>query len=492
MAEQKSALSTATAVLQQRRAGILLHPTSLPSGKLDGDVERWLELLADNGFRLWQVLPLCEPQSGLSPYQCSSTYAINPALAGDLPTYDETSSGYQAFCEEQVFWLDDYVLFKVLKQKFEQRAWYDWPLEYRNREAAVMAELAQQYVDEMAQLKWQQYQLFHRWQLIKKKATSLDILLFGDLPIFVGHDSADVWAHPEWFLLDESGHPVYVTGVPPDYFSETGQRWGNPHYNWETMQADDFVWWKSRIDYHLAQFDIIRIDHFRGLEAAWMIDADCETAVDGHWQKVPGDSLLASLLKKYRAELGTQATTPEEALEQIQLPFVAEDLGIITEEVTALRKKYHLPGMSILQFGFDAFDDNPHKVRNIDEDRVVYTGTHDNDTTVGWFNTLENDAKNNVMQTLALSDSGADITHEEAAVLVLNKMLVMAMQSKANTCIIPMQDYLQLDSDARMNIPGTVEGNWRWQFSWSQLEGDLAQQQKQFFDRLIRQSHRCR
>lgn len=223
-----------------------------------------------------------------------------------------------------------------------------------------------------------------------------------------------------------------------------------------------------------------------------MIDADCETAVDGHWQKVPGDSLLASLLKKYRAELGTQATTPEEALEQIQLPFVAEDLGIITEEVTALRKKYHLPGMSILQFGFDAFDDNPHKVRNIDEDRVVYTGTHDNDTTVGWFNTLENDAKNNVMQTLALSDSGADITHEEAAVLVLNKMLVMAMQSKANTCIIPMQDYLQLDSDARMNIPGTVEGNWRWQFSWSQLEGDLAQQQKQFFDRLIRQSHRCR
>ena len=308
----------------------------------------------------------------------------------------------------------------------------------------------------------------------------MGILLFGDMPIFVAHDSADVWAHPELFLLDTDGNMKAVTGVPPDYFSETGQRWGNPHYDWDAMRKDDFAWWKSRIHHHLELFDLVRIDHFRGLEAAWVINASCETAVDGHWQKIPGDELLASI----KSSIGNHDDW---------LPFVAEDLGVITPEVTALRKKYHLPGMSILQFGFDAFEDNPHKPQNITEDTVVYTGTHDNDTTKGWFNSLDDDVKNHVLKTLNLpivnasevEDSDVDNpqTHSstedrtscwydnvDVADFVVERLVDNAMHSRANICMIPVQDCLHLDSSARMNIPGTTTGNWQWQFQWEQIE----------------------
>ncbi len=463
--------------LQQRRAGILLHPTSLPSGILDDDVDRWLQMMADTGFSVWQVLPLGEPQAGLSPYQCSSAFAFNPVLLPVSSTQwsalDECDNDFIDFCNKQKFWLDDYVLFKVLKKHFNDAAWIDWPELWKSHDTETMQRSAKEYEQQITELKWQQYQLHKRWHQIRELASSMDILLFGDMPIYIGHDSADVWAHPELFLLDSNGNMEVVSGVPPDYFSETGQRWGNPHYDWEAMRKDGFSWWKARIHHHLEQFDLVRIDHFRGLEAAWMIDASCETAVDGRWQEMPGDELLSSI-----------KSSIEECYNQ--LPFVAEDLGIITPEVTALRKKYQLPGMSILQFGFDEFEDNPHKPQNIKEDTVVYTGTHDNDTTKGWFNSLEEHVKTHVLNVLNLpvADDTDDVVGEndhvmdhdscwfdnvDMADLVVERLIDNAMHSRANICIIPIQDCLHLDSDARMNTPGTISGNWQWRFQWDQI-----------------------
>lgn len=458
--------------LQQRRAGILLHPTSLPSGTLDSDVDRWLQLMSETGFSVWQVLPLGEPQNGLSPYQCTSAFAFNPGLLPGFPAIDETDSSFIRFCEKQKYWLDDYALFKVLKQHFNDTAWTEWPDQWKFRDAEILVQSARENETAISELKWQQYQLHKRWHEIRDKASELGILLFGDMPIFVAHDSADVWAHPEWFLLDSQGNMTVVTGVPPDYFSETGQRWGNPHYDWDTMREDDFGWWKSRIDHHLELFDLVRFDHFRGLEAVWVIDASCETAVDGHWQKIPGDELLSSLQANIKN--GSE-----------QLPFVAEDLGIITPEVTALKNKYHLPGMSILQFGFDEFEDNPHKTQNIKENTIVYTGTHDNDTTKGWFNSLEDNVKNHVLHILNLPVAeNSDASGEECvdtdrascwydnldvADLVVDKLVDIAMHTRANICIVPIQDCLHLDTEARMNTPGTITDNWQWKLTWDQL-----------------------
>ncbi|NOQ89695.1 MAG: 4-alpha-glucanotransferase [Gammaproteobacteria bacterium] len=456
--------------LQQRRAGILLHPTSLPSGILDSDVERWLQMMSDTGFSVWQVLPLGEPQSGLSPYQCSSAFAFNPLLLPEISEVDQCDKDFIDFCNKQTFWLNDYVLFKVLKQHFNDVSWVEWPDKWKFRDAETLQQSCQQFEKNITELKWQQYQLDKRWHEIKLKASAMGILLFGDMPIFIGHDSADVWAHPEWFLLDSNGNMKVVSGVPPDYFSATGQRWGNPHYDWKAMQEDDYTWWKSRIHHHLEQFDLVRIDHFRGLEAAWVIDASCETAVEGNWQKMPGDELLSSI---------------KSSLDKCynRLPFVAEDLGIITPEVTALKNKYQLPGMSILQFGFDEFEDNPHKPKNIKEDTVVYTGTHDNDTTKGWFNSLEAHVKEHVLRVLDLPlDDSAGVDDQDTEVsscwydninvadLVVEKMVDNAMYSAANICIIPIQDCLHLGTDARMNTPGTITGNWQWQLQWQQIE----------------------
>lgn len=459
----QQAITEASADLAIRRAGILLHPTSLPSGVLNDDVERWLQLLSDTGFSIWQLLPLGEPQVDLSPYQCISAFAMNPALLPEYPAVNESDRGYIDFCQQQQFWLDDFALFKVLKQHFKQSSWHDWPDDWKHRDQQQLLQAKEQYETAIVDLKWQQYQLHKRWQDVRTKASQMGILLFGDLPIFVAFDSADVWAHPEQFLMDADANMEVVTGVPPDYFSETGQRWGNPHYDWQAMQQDGYAWWKSRIRHHRQQFDLLRIDHFRGLEAVWMINASCETAVDGVWQKVPGDDLLASLKQ------GDEA-----------LPFIAEDLGMITPEVTALRKKYQLPGMSILQFGFDEFEDNPHKPQNITEDTVVYTGTHDNDTTKGWFNGLEDHVKTYVLQTLKLieaNDSDGTVI-PDAADLVVETLMDNALKSRANTCIFPMQDCLHLGSEARMNTPGTITGNWAWQFDWSMLNNYLINEMR--------------
>jgi len=300
---------------------------------------------------------------------------------------------------------------------------------------------------EILHIKQLQYRVNRAWQRVRQHASDLDIELFGDMPIFIAHDSVDTWSQPEKFLLDDEGRPTYVTGVPPDYFAEFGQRWGNPHYRWELMLEDDFSWWIARMQRQFELFDLVRIDHFRGLVAVWMIDANCETAVDGFWQETPGDALLQAL-----------------ATDFAELPIVAEDLGIITPEVRQLRDKYRLPGMSVLQFAFDHFEDNPHKPANITANSIVYTGTHDNDTSTGWFNALRPHQQEFVFQVLGVPPT------EDIATL----MIETALNSRANRAIAPLQDFLGLDGTARMNTPGVSEGNWRWRFEWDMLPPQLA------------------
>jgi 4-alpha-glucanotransferase len=339
----------------------------------------------------------------------------------------------------------------------------------------ALARARRLYADEIGELSWQQYQLHLRWQAIRQNANSKGILLFGDMPLYVAHNSADVWANRERFLLDENGMMTVVSGVPPDYFSATGQRWGNPHYNWDYMREHRYAWWLERVQAHLEQFDLLRIDHFRGLEAAWVINATCDTAVEGEWQPMPGDELLARI----RETAG-------------RLPIVAEDLGTITPAVTALRKKYHLPGMSVLQFGFDAFEDNPHKPKNIEEDRVAYTGTHDNDTTLGWFLSLPADVQLTVIKTLKVPDvilADGSMT-ADAANRVVESLIKTALMSRASLCIIPLQDCLHLGSEARMNTPGTIHDNWSWSFRWEQITPGKVQAIHRLIiesDRLINQ-----
>jgi 4-alpha-glucanotransferase len=441
-----------------RRAGILLHPTSLPSRVLDADADRWLETLSAAGIGVWQVLPLGEPQSGLSPYQCISAFALNPALLNSYPAAVYSTEKFRTYCATN-HWLKDYATFKLLHQRFDNAPWFNWPDKFRHHDPDALDQFRREHAQEFLHLLWQQFVLHNRWLQLKQHANNSGILLFGDMPLFVAHDSVDVWANPDQFLLDENGMPSFVAGVPPDYYSATGQRWGNPHYNWEVMQASGFAWWRQRMQNHLDLFDLVRIDHFRGLEAAWMIDAACETAVDGHWEKMPGAALLSSLLE----DLG-------------QLPIVAEDLGIITPEVTALRKQFHLPGMSVLQFGFDAHEDNPHKPHNIETDRVVYTGTHDNDTTRGWFESMPSHEQQHVLQTLGIdAQQKSSATLSDLAGQVLTKLVEQAMNSRASLCMIPWQDILQLDGSARMNTPGTIDGNWQWSFQWEQLDNHVIE-----------------
>lgn len=434
----------------KRLSGALLHPTSLPSGKMDKDAFRWLDFMADAGLRVWQVLPLGVPQGNLSPYQCYSAFALNPALlslVSELPTELEQNEGYKKWYEAEAYWLNDYALFRVIKDQKNQKSWFQWEEPLKFREAEALEAFRDEHLTEIESIYWQQYQLYQGWQEIRDYAAQHDIYLFGDMPIFVAHDSADVWANQSCFLLDDSGMPTIVAGVPPDYFSETGQLWGNPHYNWDTLQETNFEWWVNRLKNHFQLFDLVRIDHFRGLEAVWVVDAEEKTAENGEWQKVMGEGLLQTL----QDELGN-------------VPLVAEDLGIITKEVNALREQFHLPGMSVLQFSFDNHDDNPHKPKNITHDRIAYTGTHDNDTTEGWFQSLDGDNQQHVMQALNVDDP----------IRVTPTLIDTSFASDAQLAIVPLQDFLQLDSTARMNIPGTVDGNWQWQFKWDQISEDLA------------------
>ena len=438
-------------VFDCRLAGVLLHLRSLGSAENANRIYHWLDFMEKAGLKVWQFLPLGVPHEDGSPYQTQSAFAVDPCLfpeAAMIFGLDPHGEDFDRYCSEQSIWLDDYAMYTALKRLYAGRPWFDWLPAHRDRDPAALETLAKQHEEEIRAVKWQQYSLLEYWKGLHRHASDMGVLLFGDLPIFVAHDSADVWAHPEWFLLDAEGQLLYESGVPPDYFSETGQHWGNPHYNWEAMQKDGFSWWLARIRYLLEWVDIFRIDHFRGFEAVWMIDADSKTAAEGHWQKTPGEALLETI----RDQLG-------------EVPMIAENLGVITPEVTQLQERFKLPGMAVLQFAFDEFEDNPHKPWNMSAQTVAYTGTHDNDTMSGWFASLTDEQRNNVYEMLSIDPDDDPVWG----------MIDSVMASKAWLSVVPMQDFLSLGSEHRMNTPGTIEGNWQWLLPDDACEGDLAE-----------------
>jgi 4-alpha-glucanotransferase len=475
------------AVLEQRRAGILLHPTSLPgsvgNGDLGADAHRFVDFLAQAGFSVWQMLPLGPTHRDGSPYHSLSLHAGNPMLISldrlvewgwlepDRPdsgmnvaayrverlaqahktfmqrATDSDQRAFEAFINREAHWLEDYALYRALRREFSGHAWFQWPAPLRDREPEALAAARVRLGDELEQVCFEQFVFARQWEALRSHAEQRNLLLFGDMPIFVAHDSVDVWMQREYFQLDDSGQPTAVAGVPPDYFSAQGQRWGNPLYRWERMQADGFRWWIARMNTEFRRFDLLRVDHFRGFEACWEIPAADATAVNGHWVRVPGEALFESLLRHFGS-----------------LPLVAEDLGMITPEVLALRDKYELPGMEILQFAFDSGADNPYLPHNHRKMGVVYTGTHDNDTTLAWFENLPAGRQLRVVEYLGYP-------HEPMPWPLVRA----ALASVSQLAIVPMQDILALGRGQRMNTPGTAEGNWSWRFLWEQIAPDLGE-----------------
>lgn len=453
-------------------------------GNIGNEARNFLHFMADSGLSVWQMLPLGPTHADGSPYQCLSAHAGNPELIDlewlllqgwltekDLQQRDNSNkpllqcaankffrSGsdwlqrYEEFVSAQAFWLDDYALFMALKDVYQGKSWTKWPLCYRFCDVDSIREARLQHVDTIRFICFSQFVFFTQWQELRDYAQQLDIKLFGDMPIYVSLDSADVWASKENFLMLPNGRCQYVAGVPPDAFSDEGQLWGNPLYDWEYLQKNNFGWWVERFRTQLQLFDLVRLDHFRGLQACWHIRAEAETAIDGQWVETPGAELLQCLNKAFSS-----------------LPLVAEDLGMITKQVLQLRDDFHLPGMSVLQFAFDAQLDNEYLPYKHRRNSVVYTGTHDNDTSLGWYNNLPDYARRHLHDYL-----GAGETEKLNMPWELNRM---ALASVANLAILPMQDLLGLDSSYRMNTPGTTEGNWSWRFKWSQvwpqLPGDL-------------------
>jgi 4-alpha-glucanotransferase len=461
--------------LERRRAGVLLHPTSLPSGDFGADAWRFIDLLAECGLSVWQMLPLGPTHEDLSPYHALSVHAFNPLLInptrlaewGWIPAgrsggraaqlaaaYDwwrdyadaELREEAEAFFAAADHWLGDYALFGALREREQHRPWWQWSAGLRERDPVALAEARRELASSMDRLRFEQFVAARQWQALRAHADERGVRLFGDMPIFVAHDSADVWARPDCFRLDAAGQPTVVAGVPPDYFSATGQRWGNPLYDWERLAGRGFDWWIERVRTELARFDLVRLDHFRGFEACWEIPASARTAIEGQWRAVPGASLFDAL----RAQFAT-------------LPFVAEDLGYITPAVHALRERYALPGMLVLQFAFDGSPDNPYAPHRHRSERVVYTGTHDNDTTRSWFEGLDAQAQLRVVDYLGFQ-------HEPMPW----PMIRAALASVAQLAVIPMQDLLGLGVGHRMNTPGTTQGNWKWRFEWSELSPPLV------------------
>jgi 4-alpha-glucanotransferase len=467
---------------------VLLHPTALPATPGNGDfgheAYRFIEFLAASGISVWQTLPLGPTHEDGSPYQCLSVHAGNSlfisldwlkdrgwlAQAPDIdsdtsPAHyrkeclqqawhgfqelqdQELKQEYQDFIEAKSAWLDEYALFMAIRRHHEHSHWLEWPEPLRDRHTNALNMARQTLRNEIDQTRFEQFVFFRQWHELRGYARQHGIQLFGDMPIFVSHDSAEVWAHREYFAINEHGQALTVAGVPPDYFSETGQRWGNPHYHWARMQEDGFQWWLERMQTQLELFDLVRIDHFRGFESCWEIPAESETAIDGHWVKAPGEALLNALFNRFH-----------------NLPLIAEDLGTITPEVTALLQQFNLPGMKVLQFAFDGDPDNLYLPHNHIQNCVVYTGTHDNDTTLGWHHTLSPEQQGYLHEYL---------NHPEEEMPW--PMVRSALQSVAQLAVVPLQDILALNSEHRFNTPGTIENNWQWRFNWEQVPHDLPQ-----------------
>lgn len=474
-----------------RRSGLLLHPTSLPGpfgiGELGAAAHSWLEFLAESRQSLWQVMPLGPTGYGDSPYQSFSSFAGNHLLidlgllaeagyleAGELEPLrrlpaervefgalipqktalltlaaerflrgasDSERATLESFVLGRADWLEEYALFMALKEANGGKAWNEWEVGLRGREPAALAAAREQLTGEISRHKVWQYWFFEQWGALRDKAKGLGIEIIGDLPIFVALDSADTWANPKLFHLGAQGAPTVVAGVPPDYFSATGQRWGNPLYDWKALEQEDYGWWVRRVRATLELVDHMRLDHFRGFAAYWEIPAEAPTAATGKWVTGPGQAFFDSL----REQLG-------------ELPFIAEDLGVITPDVEALRGANSLPGMKVLQFAFAGGANDPYLPHNYPRACVVYTGTHDNDTTVGWYEALPAKERDHVRRYLGRGDE--NITWE---------LCRLALASVADTAILPLQDVLNLSSAARMNTPGVAGGNWEWRFRWEDV-----------------------
>jgi 4-alpha-glucanotransferase len=406
-----------------------------------------VDWLASAGFTVWQILPVGPTGADGSPYWVRSDFAGNAAFLDPAELPDPNSSEYEAFVASSREWLDDYALFEVLSTAQGGRPWWEWPVELRERTPTGLAEASRTLGAELTRVKTQQFAFFVQWRRLLDYAHSRGVRLFGDLPFYVAPDSAETWAHRGSFQLDAVGRPVAVAGVPPDYFSETGQLWGNPLYDWEKLREHRFSLWRARIREQLRRVDVLRIDHFRALAAHWAVPAGAPDARGGEWRVTPG----AELMRLVREDLGGD------------LPIVAEDLGVITDDVDALRKGFGLPGMRVLQFGFSGQGDNPHLPHMHDRDSVVYTGTHDNDTTLGWYTSLDERTRHEVDFFLRLSAGSMP----EALVRA-------ALGSVGRLAVIPAQDVLSLGSQARLNTPGTVVGNWTWRLPTGALTPDLA------------------
>lgn len=487
-----------------RAGGILLHPSSLPGnygiGELGKSAFQFLDFLHETGLSLWQILPLGPTGYGNSPYQTLSAFAGNTMLIDldslvaenllsrdslvKLPPADpkridygsviafrnelfaqihrrfvdgknqSMRAPYEHFLHENQFWLNDYAIFRAIKERYGNGPWTDWPEALIHREPAALQSHYEQLRERIESVKFNQFLFFRQWHAIKARANELGINIIGDVPIFIAHDSVDVWAHQELFLLDERGHPLVVAGVPPDYFSKTGQLWGNPLYRWNVMADQRYDWWVARMRMALQLVNIVRLDHFRGFEAYWEVAAGEETAVNGRWVQGPGSHFFDSL----QEQMG-------------RLPIIAEDLGLITPEVEALRDRYEFPGMKILQFAFGSTggtsDFLPH---NFHRNCVVYSGTHDNDTCVGWFTSSD---------TSGTTQSAEQISRErELAKKYMNcdgheihwDFIRLAFASVADTAVVPLQDVLGLGSEARMNVPSRPDKNWEWRY----LDSDLT------------------
>lgn len=489
-----------------RNYGILLHITSLPSdygiGDLGPEAYRFADFLHGSGASVWQVLPLTpiDPDAGGSPYNSASAFAgsnllISPDLLRDWgylkeedlakvpsgPKVDfrkvnvsklemlekafqnfKPTNDHKHFCQDNSHWLDDYARFVSYKKHFKGVSWTLWPNEIRDRIPAALEELDRQTVGQQDRIKFQQFMFHSQWKDLKRYCSERNIKLFGDMPIYVDHESADVWTQRELWKLDKLGKPKAVSGVPPDYFSKTGQLWGNPVYDWKAHKKEDFSWWNRRIGRSLKLFDIVRIDHFRAFSQYWEVAAGEKTAINGKWVDSPGKQLFNRLLK----------ALPD-------LPLVAEDLGYITDDVKELMKRFGLPGMKILMFAWGGGPENTYLPHNIDENYYVYTGTHDNNTVRGWF---QKDASREVKEHLE-QYAGTKITSAN-----VHKVLTrLAMASRARTCIIPLQDILGLGGACRMNTPSKPKGNWGWRTlpdSFGQKETEYLKDLAETYGRL--------
>jgi 4-alpha-glucanotransferase len=477
-----------------RYAGILLHPTSLPSlygiGDLGSAAYAWIDTLVNARQTYWQILPLGPTAYGDSPYQCFSAFAGNPYLVSPQLLVEEglldprdfgpvvfpadhvefgpaitfknhilnlaweqfqkgraasLRGDFERFIRDEAAWLDDYALFMALKDSYLGKSWQDWPEPAKMRRPEFMQKAKVELAKAIGLHQFRQFLFFRQWGRVKNYAIQRGIKIIGDIPIFVSGDSADVWSAPHFFALDAQRKPKFVAGVPPDYFSATGQLWGNPHYDWQAMEKSGFSWWIARLRSTFTMVDMVRLDHFRGFEAYWEVPAGSPTAIQGRWVKAPGEALLQKLHATFSG-----------------LPIIAEDLGVITPEVDAMRRQFDLPGMRILQFAFGDNWENRFLPHNFDANTVVYTGTHDNDTTWGWYRTAPEHERDHLRRYLA--KDGGDATWD---------LIRLAWASVARYAIAPLQDVLNLGTEARMNFPGKPQGNWAWRFQQNQLNPSL-------------------